>query len=267
MFFITLTMSLFASQVARATPVQVTAWFLKEAKVSFLPSNTPQWLSPTAQAFECVPMGEGCFHPQMGYFERNAMDVNTRETTVEEKQKNKNGQGDVERSQLKTFNSNETDHIDCDKNNIFDMYCGRESKTTVGRDGEFEVWLDVSSSLRIIDPDERGQPCKRKTMLDKVLQACGDRVIFKTYNTAIKEIADTNYACINHGLNDSERLIKWIESSKAKHLFLITDITEFNTGLSDYLQSIGAKVKGVDTKDLMAKDLSELAGEIGKLCK
>src|SRR5690606_4492427 len=102
---------------AWAMPTKVSIFFLSAMtakKTSWLPSGIT-FLSNVAQneAYECVPMGGGCFHPQLGFIE----DPSTL--------------GKEESSEpviLKTLNAIESDVMDCDKDYYFDIYCGKAKK-------------------------------------------------------------------------------------------------------------------------------------------
>ncbi len=259
-FVIQLLLLLVTMTGLQAAPEKVTVWFLKEKMVSF----NPQWnqlkkVAESDYSQNCIPMGDGCFHPQIGFIKENPMDV--------KEEKFKDAPGKVEssgREIVKTFNSGETDKIDCDKNFYFDIYCGKEKSKA--KSAGIEVWIDTSSSFRLIDGGEK-ESCERERMVRKIWKGClEESVRFQIYDTSIKELGDAKTACQAYGLNDENRLLQWIESSNAKHLYIITDISEFTSALSDYLESLGATMEGIDVKAYQASMLPDLADKVIEVC-
>lgn len=250
---------LFLSLNAFATPKKVVAWFLGEPKAAALENFI--FFAKIAQnenLHDCLPMGDGCFHPQLGFIPNPAPAI--KENPAEKKGKEENSKG-------KTFNSLETDMVDCDKSYGFDIFCGKAQKEKV-RGGEVEVWVDVSSSMKRTDYSSDPDYCGRRRMLAHALDHCPKgKINFYVYDTSKKELGDLSGACINHGLNDDKRFVQWLSDSDAKKLFFVTDLEEYTPRVREFLDSINAEVKGVDTTLLTGKDLMKLAEEIVKACK
>lgn len=247
---------LMRSASLHATPEKIEMIFLSPQKITSLLRSLDQLERIKLAAFtaqnddKCVPMGDGCFHPQLGYIEKKsdspkpvAMDpVN----------------------EVKTFNSLETSLINCDKNNHFDIYCGQETKDQPL--AKTEVWLDISSSLREVDYSNDQTECGRKTFVKNMIQLCKQNIRFSVYNTVLKELGDHSTACLAHGTNNADKLVRWIKESNAKHLLLVTDIDELSPALKEILEENGAKLMGDGTKPFTTKDLIEYAKEFSKHC-
>jgi len=204
-----------------------------------------------ANETECVPMGDGCFHPQLGFVEGDAGA----------------GKKDQILKPLKTINSSEVDLVKCDKGNYFDIFCGKATGGPSRRTG-VEVWIDTSSSMRNIDYNSDPQFCERRTIVKKVRDACGEKINFQIFDTAKKELGVASGSCQNYGLNNQKKMIKWIKDSNAKVVYLITDIDEYSIELRDFLVSISAQIYGGDFGAYSMKDLQQfMDGAVSKYCK
>lgn len=274
-----------------ALPSHVEMWFLKEPKAGAL----IQWLNlqfalavytgpmtAAADDEKCIPMEGGCFHPQYGLMERATKDkasekkmeieetplagLQTRDEVSQEEDK---AEDSPAAGKLKTINSDQAEKIDCDKEQFFDIYCGKAHRAAARSAvaTKLEVWIDVSSSFKGIDYSADDQNCHRRKFVSMTQQWCGGKVIFSTYNTTIKEVMTDDAFCLNYGLNDTDRLIDWIKGNNSKNLIIITDTSEISTKLSVYLSSIGATTEGLDATDFFAKDLLSKESHIKSLCK
>jgi len=250
---------LFISFSAFATPKKVVGWFLGEPKTAALESYI--FFSRLAQndnPYNCLPMGDGCFHPQLGYLPNKPIGV--KENPAEKKMKEEN-------LKVKTFNSLDTDMINCDKSQGFDIFCGKEKKE-MARGGDLEIWVDTSSSMKRTDFSTDAEHCGRRMMISHALDHCQKgRLSVYVYDTSKKEIGDFSGACISYGMNDDKRFTQWVTDSDAKKLFFVTDLEEYTPHTREFLDSINAEVKGIDTVTLTGKDLMKLAEEIVKACK
>lgn len=241
-----------------ASPENITFIFLTEEsaktvldsieKVQFGPLSAENSIPKN-----CIPMGDGCFHPQHGFIES---DEDTKKEAVKEVPSAE--------AQVKTINSLETNMIDCEEGNHFDIFCGKSKKDE--KKAEIEVWFDVSTSMRRVDWDIKDTYCKRRAFGEKLRRDCKKGVSFSSYNTSIKEVSDLSVLCTYVGDNNSKRLIQWIDNSTAKHLIVITDIDEMSTQFNDYLDMLGAKIVGVGTKPFYSTDLDEWAEKNLKSC-
>ncbi len=247
--------------MASATPRKIEMIFLSPQKVSMIIELLDKYdvmkrsVNLAQNDMEnCVPMGEGCFHPQYGYIEKQVETPKNDPSVLEDK-----------KFELKTFNAIETSLINCDKNNYFDIFCGKTSADAPP--SEIEIWFDISSSLRTVDYNKDADQCARRTFMEKVMAACKSKVNVSVYNTSIKQIGDHSTACMAYGTNNQSKLLSWMKDSKARQLLLVTDIDEMSVEMRDFLESNGAKMTGDGVKAFTSKDLIEYASEFSKLCK
>lgn len=262
--FFALNVFLFSFNVM-AIPQKIEMIFLSPQKVSQLleliekQSNTTL-LGFLAQADQelknCMPMGDGCFDPQLGYIEKRP-DGNTKSPPIAIPK-------DPE-LQLKTFNAVETSLVNCDKGNYFDIYCGKERAK--GKPAEIEIWFDISSSLRTVDYNKDADHCNRRTFMAKVMEGCKDKVRVSVYNTSLKEIGDFSSVCLSYGTNDETKLIQWMKASEAKTLVLVTDIDEMSQAMKEFLFLRGASMIGDGVKPFSSTDLVNYANDFIKTCK
>jgi hypothetical protein len=206
----------------------------------------------------CIPMGEGCFHPQLGYIDKKLNDVKS-DSSKKEAPKDPG-------LQLKTFNAVETSMINCDHGNYFDIYCGKEKANTIPADN-IEIWFDISSSLRTVDYNKDPNHCNRRTFMTKVMEGCKDKVRVSVYNTALKEMGDFSSVCMAYGTNDDAKLLQWMKNSSAKTLLIVTDIDQISRSMRDFLEERGAKIIGDGVKAFSSTDLINYANDLIKTCK
>ncbi len=250
--------------LAMATPQKIEMIFLSPEKISMLLEqldklDTTKMYKHIAQADmdNCVPMGDGCFHPQYGYIEKKS------EKKPDAKEiADRNEEKAVE---LKNFNALETNMINCDKNNYFDIFCGKVRADTAA--AEIEIWFDVSSSLKTVDYNKDPDHCARRSFLEKVQLTCKSKVNVSVYNTSIKQVGENSSVCMSYGMNDQARILRWMKDSKAKHLLIVTDIDEMSAEMRSFLESNGAKMTGDGTKAFTANDLIDYAKEFTKMCR
>ena len=202
---------------------------------------------------------DGCFHPQLGFIEKEELDGAKKKPVVEKKAKP---------LKLKTINSDQTNLVKCDEGNYFDIYCGKSNKKIVNNN--FEVWIDISTSMRLVDFTKgSGESCQLHNFAMKLNRDCKKGVTLKAFNTSIKEISDTSILCNYIGLNDVNKLTKWIDSSNALELLIITDINELTVPLQNYIDTISAKVYGVGTTAFQVTELfkDDLFKKLTKQCR
>lgn len=253
---------LISSATAFATPKKIEMIFLSPHKVSQLlktieNQDSAKLFSLLAQADEdnCVPMGDGCFHPQYGYMEKKPTGKTkaAAPTLVKE-----------EEVKLKTFNAIETNMINCDKDNYFDIFCGKEKNKVAN--SEIEIWFDISSSLRAVDYSKDDGFCNRRSFMAKVMEGCKDKVSISVYNTSLKQVGDYSSVCMSYGTNDEKKLVQWMKDSQAKVLLIVTDIDEMSRAMRDFLDENGAKFIGDGVKPFSSYDLVNYASEFSKVC-
>lgn len=262
---ICLSLAILLSFEVSADPQKIEMIFLSPQKVSQLlelidrqkSQSYAGLLTLADQDAACVPMGDGCFHPQFGYMEKKP-DANGIKTPAVAIPK------DPE-LELKTFNAVETSMINCEKGNYFDIFCGKARAS--GKAAEIEIWFDISSSLRTVDYNKDPDHCNRRTFMTKVMGACKDNVRVSVYNTALKELGDFSSVCLSYGTNDGSRLLQWIKNSSAKKLLIVTDIDEVSKSMRDYLDERGAKIIGDGVKPFSSTDLVDYANDFVKTCK
>lgn len=260
LFFVSLFLLAFN---ALATPKKVVGWYLGEPKTAALEHYI--FLAKLAEndsPYDCLPMGDGCFHPQLGYLPNKPTVL--KESDAQKKEKQKELDTNLK---VKTFNSLDTDMVDCDKSYGFDIFCGKEKKEA-SRGGDIEIWLDTSSSMKRTDYSSQADYCQRREMISHAFDHCPKNSLsVYVYDTSKKAIGDFSGACVNYGMNDDKRFVQWLKDSDAKKLFFVTDLEEYTPFVRAYLDTINAEVKGVDTTLLTGKDLMKLAEEIVKACK
>ena len=253
---------LFISLNAFAAPKNIEVWFLSNSKVTLLNDlmNRPQYvyLAPTA-ALECQEMGDYCFDPQFGLYKKDesGFTKDTGKVLFDEKGPS-----------IPAAHSIDRDLINCDKNNYFDIFCGKAKKEAVTKSTKLDLWVDTSSSMREFDFSDKEGGCHRKSLVRALDTTCGfnQKVNVMMFNTSIKQAGSMDQLCENVGLNDYKRLIDWIERSDAERLVIITDIYEFHKEFSDYIESKHGKLRG-DKDPLTAKDMVELSSNLAKSCK
>ncbi len=251
---------------AWATPQKIEMIFLSPQKVTELLELIEKKTHPEKifnrtvlnepDLTNCVPMGDGCFDPQLGYIEKKPEITNHQPVLAVPK--------DPE-LQLKTFSAIDTSLVNCDKGNYFDIFCGKEKPRE--KPSEIEIWFDVSSSLRNVDYNKENDQCNRRVFAKKVLENCKDKIKFSIFNTALKEAGELSSVCLANGTNDEAKLLQWMKDSEAKVLIIVTDIDEMSTAMKDYLSDRGAKMVGDGVKAFTSTDLINYANDIGKTCK
>jgi hypothetical protein len=205
------------------------------------------------QIENCTPMGDGCFHPQLGFIEKSQMEKTQPKILSDEEIK------------LKTFNGVETSVVNCDKGYYFDIFCGKESGNK--KFADVQVWFDISSSIRTVDYNKDPNFCERRNFLEKLNSKCKNKVDAYIYNTSLKQIGEVSSACMSYGSNDESKLITWIKNSNANRLLIITDVDEMSSEMRNFLDQSGAKLIGDGVKSFTAKDLSNYASEFSKNCQ
>jgi hypothetical protein len=270
--------SLAISSAVMATPQKIEMIFLSQGKISQLlkyldkneESNAMKILTQNEQTYQdnCIPMGDGCFHPQYGYLNKKPVIKSFAPTASVPEAPKLGAEGIAEAKdselQLKTFSAIDTNLVNCEKGNYFDIFCGKEKGAK--KFAEVEIWFDVSSSFRAIDYNKDPNYCNRRTFLTKVMESCKDKVNAYIYNTSIKQLGELSSACLSYGGNDEAKLLQWIKDSQAKTLLIVTDIDEMSKEMRDFLDSKGAKYIG-EMKAFTSTDLAQYAKEFSKACK
>mgnify|MGYP000277129891 FL=1 len=201
---------------------------------------------------KCIKMGDGCFNPQVGFIEDESLKkpLPVKKSTT-----------------YKTINGLDVDMINCEGGNHFDIFCGKAKKES-GVRAELEVWLDTSSSMRSVDYNKDASYCERRVIARKFREGCGGKVNIQLFDTSLKQMGDLASACVNYGLNDQKRLIRWMNDSSVKQLYIFTDIDELSLELKDYLDSIPSTIYGGDQKRYTMNDVHEMTDKtVANYCK
>ncbi|WP_127718430.1 hypothetical protein [Halobacteriovorax sp. HLS] len=248
---------LFSINVAWAIPKEVHFFFISPEssaliikKLSTDISFSKQLLSQTALETECVPMGDGCFNPQVGFIEGDSGA----------------GKESAQPNPMKMINAEDVNLINCDKDNYFDIYCGKAMKE--GKPSGVEFWIDTSSSMRSIDFNADPAYCERRSLASKIRTSCGTKVDIHIFDTSKKQAGSLDSVCQNYGLNNQKKLMQWIQDSRAKSVYILTDKDEFSIELRDFLHSISAKIYGGDSGTYTMKSMHGFVDNaIGQYCK
>lgn len=257
-----LVFGLLLSWQVMALPENVEVWFLSEPKTAGLIfKRGPLFAINANNHTSCRKMGEAFFHPQFGLHEhRGSVDGVLADPVMPKIEQNK--------PLGTTFISNEDiDLISCDKDYYFDMFCGKASEMeTNGPRHKLEIWIDTSTSLRAIDHVDKSDQCFRRSFVTRMRDTCkGDGLKVSVFNTSKKSLGSYSTLCEGLGLNDQDRLIRWIQTSNAKNLIVVTDINEMSEKLGNYLHKIKAKVKGGQVP-MEARELLRHVGTLTSQC-
>jgi len=244
-----------------AAPKSLEVWFISNSKVTQINDylNRPLYVfRPLTAELQCQMMGDYCFDPQYGLYKRD------------DSWDNHINAGKVEGSagpKVPVATSIDRNMIDCDKNNYFDVFCGKAKPEVIKSKAKLDLWIDTSSSVREFDFEKDGG-CHRKTLLNRLDQSCpfNQKVNVMVFDTSIKQMGSMEQACENQGLNDYKRLIDWIERNDSDRLVVITDIYEFHKEFADYVESKNGHFRG-DKDPLTAAQMADLADDLAKSCK
>lgn len=256
---------LFICASVHAMPGKFEIWFLSpdtaRSAVDNLKSEQILFSKLTAQALQCQPMGDYCFDPQVGMYKpgKDPRDEAMADYTEADKLEDY-------KYEAKALGKEQAD-FKCDKNNMFDIFCGK-SKAIRKENAKFEVWVDISQSMKQIDFAGYDQICKRESFLRLLARDCSFNGEMRVhgFNESKKELGTFDSACFNTGLNSRDTMIKYIKESKAKHIVIITDIYEADETLLNFVEASGVgSVKGID-KPMFAGDLNTQAKSLSKKC-
>lgn len=208
-------------------------------------------------ALECQPMGDYCFDPQIGLY----------------KQKDIYDNADLEdafqyKDDVGSASSLDRELVNCDKDNFFDLYCGKTTKKEA-KAAKLEIWIDTSSTLRQVDSDILNATCEREKFLRVLDNTCafGRQMKVYVFDEFKKELGDMRGACTNSGLNKIENLIRDIKESSANHLIIITDIFELNEKFTNFIKTSKVGTIRGDKGDFVASSLLKETSRLSKICK
>lgn len=261
-----LTMTLFLSPLW-AAPKELTVVFLAEPVKSsrLVPFSHPVLYDVQLAGHDfsdgylpenCIPREGGCFHPQYGFIPH--------EEGEEKKEVYVPTFGD------RTMNAGEMDLVDCeDEKNHFNLYCGRSSeKTAAPLSGErYQVWFDISTSMRRVDYSRDPNFCNRRLFAEKLVRDCTEKPGMSIFNTSLVPISNFAATCRLEGTNNTQRIIDWIGRSNVEHLVVITDVDEINPKLMNFLDAQGARTFGAGDERIFSSQLTEKLGKILPPCQ
>jgi hypothetical protein len=259
--------------IARAKNVEI--WFLNSRKIKKsvehpFKINLFQHVLLAQMAPNCIPVDGYCYDAALGIYVKPEQlththpVVNEPNANDETEQASASFDGPIPTSKADQLQN--ANLIECDQNQFFDLFCGEAQKTKPLVNSGFEVWIDTSSSLYAIDPEGDTRNCARKTFIDELKHNCQDLKYF-AFDTNKKAVTNTQDLCLNVGLNDTKKLISWIEESTAERLIIITDIGEYTTELSNYMTKIAGQLKGAEVEEpLTPAELVSHASLVAKFC-
>jgi hypothetical protein len=254
-----------------ALPESFEVWFLSPNKTAYikLPKEIKFYskIASNDLNLTCQKYGEYCFDPQVGLYkedDQKGVTILGDEALEVKDDKKIIGKAEVDKNRVKSVMDGSM--IECKKDNFFDIFCGIEQKINVSKT-KVEIWMDTSSSLRVIDPSDESGGCRRRSFASSLKAQCSGADIY-SFNTHKRYQSDLANLCMNYGLNDERRLIRWIKESKAKHLIVITDIGEYTATLSDFISENNGYVRGTEMEDIVTSSkMKELVNDVAKYCK
>lgn len=258
---------LFASLSTWAMPKKFEIWFLSpdtaRSAIDSLPGEKGFLHSSlyAQSSLQCQPMGDYCFDPQVGMYRPGEEPLESATTDYRAADEMEN-----HGYERKATGEERKDAV-CDKDNLFDLFCAK-SKSEKKSEAKFELWIDISSSMKQVDFPGFDQMCQRESFLRLLARDCSFNEKMQVYgfNEAKKQLGTMDSVCLNHGLNNRDRIIRDIKASDAKHLIVITDIFEADETLLNFVEtSGGGSVKGVE-KPMYAGDLKAQASGLRKKC-
>lgn len=254
---------LFTITNAMATPKSVEVWFLSIDKTSFLDSILPQikYSKKTAQNYQCQPMGEYCFDPQIGLYKKDDS-----QQIIKEKDYSELDSKEVYKS---VGEYKDSPFSTCDNNGNFDIFCGKTKETKINKKAKLELWIDTSSSMKQMDFDGYDKVCRRETFLKQINSTCplNEKMKVYVFDENKRELGSFNQLCVNVGLNRTDRIMRDIKASNANHLIIVTDIFEATAEFVDYIEALPkGSTRGVN-KPMYAKDLKTEISRLEKVCK
>ena len=227
--------------------------------------SDPEGFEDTApmRNLECTPMGDGCFHPQLGYLSEVPGALKPSKKLKEELKNESKTKEDP--FQLNTFNADDISLVECQEGRYFDIFCGKESRKPI-KTSDLEIWIDTSSSLRNIDFNSEDNYCERRFFASKLKNDCKAGVSFSIFDTSRRSLGSYDTLCDYVGSNDGRRMVSWIEANSAKHLVIVTDVDEYHGVFREYLERSNAVIHGIGSTQITAKDLSKFIPKISKSC-
>ncbi len=203
-------------------------------------------------------MGEHCFDPQIGLYEKDK-EMEAAPTAIEE-----------DKNVLPSATSLDRNMIECKKKQSqFDIFCGK-AKDQKNVSKKLQIWVDTSSSMSQIDGSDAQGDCFRKSLVKRLRDKCAssEDLDFYVFDTSKKQLGSFDSLCLNVGLNDSKKLIQWIKEAEVKKLIVITDIYELSKNLADFIEMNGGLMAGDQVgRAINAEKMLEFVPKVAKSCQ
>jgi len=244
---------------AFARPDNLEVWFLSSPSVTENKVTIPleaQHQLAESKSDKCRSINEKqCFHPQFGMISKK----DGKKVDFEDKQKTQT---------TDSIKLSESDLLRCKNTYHFDLFCGETAKIK-RKTKNLEIWIDTSSSMRSYDYVQEKNTCYRKTFMTLLRSGCKKaKFDISSFADSIKSIVNDDYLCSSKGVNNQDRLISWMEASLARNLIVITDASQLTLKMTTYLESKGAKIRGMNKSDtIYANKLKELVPKAASFCK
>jgi hypothetical protein len=260
---------LLTASTVMAMPKKLEVWFLSVDKTAFLDPilKKKKFSKQIATNYQCQPMGDYCFDPQIGLYkkDKNKVVAISDYTSL-----------DTEDKKVKDGSYSEGVYDPCKKPGHFNLFCKNrkvKKKKVIKPSQKLELWVDISTTMKQVDFNGYGEgassECRRETFLKRINKTCPLNKKMKVYifDENRKELGNFDRVCISSGLNRLDRLIRDIKASNAKNLIIITDIYEAKASFIDFIEGEGLGiVKGINTP-LYAKDILKDVSRIQKMCQ
>ena len=258
MMYRTLFICLLYSASLMARPDNLEVWFVSSPSVTENKIKIPlklQYEIAENKRHNCRPINESeCFHPQFGV-------ISTKDgKKIEYKDEQVTPTAD-------SIKLSKSDILHCEKTYHFDLFCGKAAKLK-RKNSNLEIWVDTSSSMRSYDYAQKDDTCFRKSFMTLLRSRCQKKKFdLSGFAGSLKSLANDNYLCLNHGVNNQDRLISWMEASIAKNLIVITDASQLTLKMTTYLESKGATIRGMNKGDtIYANKLKDLVPKAASYC-
>lgn len=247
-----------------AIPKSIEIWFLSTDSTTYLDSR-PRYEQKLAQRnLQCQQMGDYCFDPQVGLYKKGEGLEGLEEVDLTRVEENKKYEF------IAPHKGVDRELIVCDKDStMFDIFCGKSSKSKVGKKSKLEVWVDVSSTMKQVDFPGLNQQCQRERFLRLLSESCTKEqgnlgiYFFEEYRKAAGML---DRVCLNSGLNDMKRIVDDLKRSEADHVLIITDVFEAQDSFIDAVEALGVtKIKGLD-RPFYASMIKKEVKRFQKLC-
>ena len=248
-----------------AMPERFEVWFLsinKVGQIEHLLQEAEFKSVKIAQALQCQPMGDYCFDPQVGLYkpgEHNQVKEKVLYEELDKTQKYKN---------LDSASSLDRQLVNCEDDKTFNIFCGN-AKDAKKSYPKFEVWVDISGTMKEVDFSGHHKSCYRETFVKSLDASCpfNKKMAIHLFNESKKESGNMTDVCLNYGLNEADRLVDQIKQSDAKFLLIITDIYEAHERFVDFIETSGkGTIRGLK-EPFYARDMHTKVKSLVKNCQ